>query len=94
MDKELSIQKIFKPYIAKRKNGQCQVLIPLVELDEVCDAITKLFNEEMLRLIGDNEKRWWIGIGSTSTWGSSPKSKDWINGRNTLRAELRKKVGE
>jgi hypothetical protein len=56
MDKELSIQKIFKPYIAKRKNGQCQVLIPLVELDEVCDAILKLFKERMLELIGEVEK--------------------------------------
>ena len=35
------IQKLFKPYIVKRKNGQCQVLIPLVELDELCEKIRK-----------------------------------------------------
>ena len=33
------IQKLFKPYIVRRKNGQCQVLIPLVELDELCHNI-------------------------------------------------------
>ena len=35
------IQKLFKKYIVTRKNGQCQVLIPLVELDELCDRIEK-----------------------------------------------------
>lgn len=35
----MSIQKLFKPYIVTRKNGQCQVLIPLVELDELCKKI-------------------------------------------------------
>jgi len=35
----MSFQKLFKPYIVKRKNGQCQVLIPLIELDELCEAI-------------------------------------------------------
>lgn len=38
----MSIQKLFKPYFVKRKNGQCQVLIPLVELDELCDKIESL----------------------------------------------------
>ena len=36
----MNIQKLFKPYIVRRKNGQCQVLIPLVELDELCDRIS------------------------------------------------------
>jgi hypothetical protein len=85
MNKEL--REILKPWGQACYTGY-------VDPANVISAILKLFNEEMLRLIGDNEKRWWIGIGSTSTWGSSPKSKDWINGRNTLRAELRKKVGE
>ena len=35
----MNIQKLFKPYIVKRKNGQCQVLIPLIELDELCERI-------------------------------------------------------
>ena len=35
----MNIQKLFKPYIIRRKNGQCQVLIPLVELDELCKEI-------------------------------------------------------
>ena len=35
------IQKLFKKYIVTRKNGQCQVLIPLVELDELCERIEK-----------------------------------------------------
>ena len=37
----MNIQKLFKPYIVRRKNGQCQVLIPLIELDELCDKIIK-----------------------------------------------------
>ena len=35
----MTIQKLFKPYIVRRKNGQCQVLIPLVELDDLCEKI-------------------------------------------------------
>jgi len=35
----MNIQKLFKLYIVKRKNGQCQILIPLVELDELCGKI-------------------------------------------------------
>jgi len=35
----MNIQQLFKPYIVPRKNGQCQVLIPLVELDELCEKI-------------------------------------------------------
>ena len=35
----MNIEKLFKPYIVTRKNGQCQVLIPLIELDELCDKI-------------------------------------------------------
>ena len=37
----MNIQKLFKPYFVKRKNGQCQVLIPLIELDDLCDKITR-----------------------------------------------------
>ena len=33
------ITKLFKPYITNRKNGQCQILIPLVELDDFVDGI-------------------------------------------------------
>jgi hypothetical protein len=35
------IQKLFKPYIVKRKNSQCQVLIPLIELDDLCYQILR-----------------------------------------------------
>lgn len=33
------IQKLFKPYIVNRKHGQCQILIPLIELDDLCYQI-------------------------------------------------------
>ena len=46
----MNIQKLFKPYIVKRKNGQCQILIPLVELDELCEKI------EMCALDGLNKQ--------------------------------------
>jgi len=39
----MNIQKLFKPYFVRRKNGQCQVLIPLVELDELCEKINRLY---------------------------------------------------
>ena len=42
----MTIQKLFKPYIVTRKNGQCQVLIPLIELDELCDKIEILMLEK------------------------------------------------
>jgi len=35
----MNIQKLFKPYFVTRKKGQSQVLIPLVELDDLCDKI-------------------------------------------------------
>jgi len=41
----MNIQKLFKPYFVNRKNGQCQILIPLVELDELCDKIEKVCKE-------------------------------------------------
>ena len=41
----ITIQKLFKQYIVKRKNGQCQILIPLVELDELCKKIETLFRD-------------------------------------------------
>ena len=42
----MNIQKLFKPYFVRRKNGQCQVLIPLVELDELCEKINRLYFPE------------------------------------------------
>lgn len=35
------IQKLFKKYIVRRDHGQCQVLIPLIELDDLCDEIVE-----------------------------------------------------
>jgi len=29
----IAMTKLFKPYIVKRDKGQCQILLPLVELD-------------------------------------------------------------
>jgi len=43
----MNIQKLFKPYFVRRKNGQCQVLIPLVELDELCEKIESYRNQEL-----------------------------------------------
>lgn len=37
------VQQLFKPYIVERKNGQCQILIPLIELDELCSKIESFF---------------------------------------------------
>jgi len=36
------INKLMKPYIAKRANGYCTVLIPLPEWDKLLDKIVKL----------------------------------------------------
>ena len=47
--KIMNIQKLFKPYFVNRKNGQCQVLIPLVELDELCDKIEKHCKESTIK---------------------------------------------
>jgi len=33
------IQSLFKKYIVKRPNGNCQVLFALTELDDLCDEI-------------------------------------------------------
>ena len=43
--KRKSIQSLFKQYFVRRKNGQCQILIPLIELDDLCDKIKKLQKE-------------------------------------------------
>ena len=45
----MNIQKLFKPYIVTRKNGQCQVLIPLVELDALCEDIENLMYKNLKR---------------------------------------------
>ena len=49
MDKK--IQSLFKQYIVKRKNGQCQILIPLIELDDLCSKITNSVKEECIKEI-------------------------------------------
>jgi hypothetical protein len=54
---------------------------------EVISAILKLFNKEMLRLIGEDEEVKNIEFKGEFTQGK-------MIGRNQLRAELRKKVGE
>ena len=35
----MGIQKLFKKWIVKRDHGQCQILIPLIELDAFCEQI-------------------------------------------------------
>ena len=37
--KGLLQRKVFKPHIVKRGKGQCQILFPLSELDNICDEI-------------------------------------------------------
>ena len=44
----MNIQKLFKSYVVRRKNGQCQVLIPLVELDELCEKIEGVLSNKPL----------------------------------------------
>ncbi len=36
---ELKIKERLKPYFVRRNNGQCQILIPLIEMDELVDNI-------------------------------------------------------
>lgn len=43
---ERMVYKIFKKYIVRRDNGQCQVLIPLIELDNLVIRITRLIRHE------------------------------------------------
>ena len=43
----MEIQKLFKKYIVDRKNGQCQVLIPLIELDNLCEEIEYLMYKNL-----------------------------------------------
>jgi len=40
---KMNIQKLFKSYIVTRKNGQCQILIPLIEFDDLCDKIENVY---------------------------------------------------
>jgi len=47
--KKNEIRKLFKPYIVRRKNGQCQILIPLIELDEFVEKIILTSQEDKLR---------------------------------------------
>jgi len=37
MNKKIS--KLFKPYFVKRRNGQCQILFALTELDALIERI-------------------------------------------------------
>ena len=54
----MNIQKLFKPYFVRRKNGQCQVLIPLVELDDLCEKINSLyFPKSITKTTGGKEHR-------------------------------------
>ena len=39
---EAKIVKLFKPYLVKRERGQCQILIPLIELDVFVNKIAKI----------------------------------------------------
>ena len=36
---EKGVTKLFKPYIVKRDRGQCQILLPLIELDNFVDTL-------------------------------------------------------
>jgi hypothetical protein len=99
MDKELS--RILVNYGGNIECDECEGCNAC--LDEAISAILKLFKQEMLRLIGENEK---LRIESIRKDGKvSPEEKlhyerlgfpydETIIGRNQLRAELRKKVGE
>ena len=51
----MSVQKLFKPYIVKRNHGQCQVLIPLIELDELCEKIELYFYNAFKPLFDENK---------------------------------------
>ena len=42
-----NIQKLFKKYIVKRPNGNCQVLFALTELDDLCMEIYSSVNKEI-----------------------------------------------
>lgn len=52
------IHRLFKPYIVRRKNGYCTVLIPLPELDELIVKICKRLDKKKMGLLdqkdGDN----------------------------------------
>ena len=41
MTKLEEITKLFKPYIVRQNNGQCQILLPLIELDNFVESIFK-----------------------------------------------------
>jgi hypothetical protein len=46
------LQSLFKKYIVKRPNGNCQVLFALTELDDLCKEIIKLFNRRKYERFG------------------------------------------
>jgi hypothetical protein len=104
MDKELRkiLEKLYNKGFKYCVRGQEDASTALKDVDQAHSAILKLFKQEMLRLIGENEK---LRIESIRKDGKvSPEEKlhyerlgfpydEAIIGRNQLRAELRKKVG-
>jgi len=43
---EREVYRQYKPYIVRRNNGQCQVLIPLIELDNLVIRIERLYRKQ------------------------------------------------
>jgi hypothetical protein len=81
MDKELrEILKEFYKHATGIEDFGCK------ECERYYSAILKLFKQEMLRLIGEDEDKYLDTIYSELARVE--------RGRNQLRAELRKKVGE
>ena len=56
--KEWLIQKEFKPYIVKQANNQCQVLIPLIELNDLCKRIKQRLFYEFCEECDEEKKQW------------------------------------
>ena len=51
------VTSLFKKYIVKRPNGQCQILFSLTELDGFVNEIfIELFDEEYLKLQNKSEE--------------------------------------
>jgi len=71
----VNIQKLFKPYIVKRKHGQCQVLIPLVELDELCDRISLNLTGKVVNKVIEIQMGQDVFMAYHSLFGDVSKSK-------------------
>lgn len=74
-----SIQKLFKPYIVNRKNGQCQVLIPLIELDDLCDKIITLLHGEGKEEPQPDPWEAWVGEMPNPSLGTGINWTDWAD---------------